>query len=59
MIDECDEMREDDWPNDDEANNIILAYAAEDELKTSRSGCAGAVLAITFITFSFIWAMFT
>ena len=43
-MDECDEQYEDEWPTDDEANDIMLAYEATEELDGSRSGCAGVVL---------------
>lgn len=57
MTDECDDLTEDDWPNDDEANDIMLAYAATDDLHSSRSGCAGVVLAITLVTFTLFWIL--
>lgn len=50
MIDECDELPDDDWPNDDEANDIMLAYAATDDLNSSSSGCVGVVLLTAVIT---------
>lgn len=55
MTDECDEMPDDDWPNDDEANDIMLAYAATDDLKPSGSGCAGVVLVLMIFTFALVW----
>jgi hypothetical protein len=57
MIDECDEMHDDEWPNDDEANDIMLAYEATGDLRDSRSGCAGVVLVMTLITFSLFWVL--
>ena len=57
MTDECDDLPEDDWPNDDEANDIMLAYAATDDLNPSGSGCAGVVLVLTMITFTLIWSV--
>ncbi|MGD9564013.1 MAG: hypothetical protein AB7F88_18315 [Pyrinomonadaceae bacterium] len=44
MIDECDELPEDDWPDVDEANDVILENAATDYPRGSGSGCAGVVL---------------
>lgn len=55
MIDEGDDLPEDDWPNDDEANDIMLSYAATDDLHSSGSGCAGVVLLLTIFTFALIW----
>jgi hypothetical protein len=44
MIDECDELPDDHWLNDDEANDIMLAYAATDDLDlcplTIRKHCS-------------------
>lgn len=57
MTDECDELQEDEWPNDSEANDIILAYASTDESAYSESGCAGTVLAITLVTFTLFWIL--
>ena len=41
MVDDCDEW-EDDWPNDDEANDIMIAYEADDH--GTGSGCAAVFL---------------
>lgn len=57
MTDECDELQDDDWPNDDEANDIMLAYAATDDLNSSDSGCAGVVLVSTIIIFALVWTI--
>jgi hypothetical protein len=57
MTDDSDELPEDEWPNDDEANDIMLAYAATDDLPTSGSGCAGAVFVLTIITIAFFWTL--
>ena len=57
MIEDRDETPEDEWPNDDEANDIVLAYAATDDSHTSSSGCAGAVLVLTLISFALIWTL--
>lgn len=57
MIDEGDDTPEDDWPNDDEANDVMLAYEATDDLRDSRSGCAGVVVALTFIAFALVWTL--
>lgn len=50
-----DALPQDEWPNDDEANDTTLAYAATDDLHGSGSGCAGAVLVLTIITIAFFW----
>lgn len=34
----------DEWPNDDEANDIMLAYAADDDPDSAVSGCAGVIM---------------
>jgi hypothetical protein len=57
MTDECDELPEEDWPNDDEANDIMLAYAATDYSHSSTSGCAGLVLLLTPILVILIWTL--
>jgi len=44
-----DDRHEEEWPNDHEANDIMLAYAANEESNGSGAGCAGVVL-ILFIT---------
>lgn len=56
MTDECDELQDDDWPNDDEANDIMLAYEATDDLSGSGSGCAGVVLFLTIII-ALLWVL--
>jgi hypothetical protein len=43
-MDDCDDRQEDEWPNDDEANDIMLAYAAREDSHGSGSGCAGVAL---------------
>lgn len=43
-MDEWDGEQEGEWPNDDEANDVMLAYAATDDSHSSGSGCAGVVL---------------
>ncbi len=43
-MDECDGKHEDYWPNDDEANDVVLAQAATEDSYGSGSGCSGAVL---------------
>ncbi len=58
MIDEYDEPPDDDWPTEDEANDIILAYEATDDLRGSGSGCAGVVLILTLTTISLVWSLF-
>ncbi|MCC6451615.1 MAG: hypothetical protein IT171_01930 [Acidobacteria bacterium] len=55
MADECDEMPDEDWPNDDEANDIMLAYAATVDLRPSVSGCSGVVLLLMLFTFALVW----
>lgn len=44
MVDDCDTEQGDEWPNDDEANDIMLAYEATDDSHGPGSGCAGVVL---------------
>lgn len=34
----------DEWPNDDEANDIMLTYAADDDHDIAGSGCAGVIM---------------
>ncbi|MBK8464922.1 MAG: hypothetical protein IPL32_03745 [Chloracidobacterium sp.] len=46
-MDDSDDKQEVEWPNDDEANDITLAYAAADDSHGSGSGCAGVVLTLT------------
>ena len=41
---DSDDSNEDEWPNDDEANDVMLAYAATDDSHSSVSGCAGVLL---------------
>jgi hypothetical protein len=48
-MEECDGDQEDEWPNDDEANDIMLAYASEEDTHGTGSGCAG-VITILVIT---------
>ncbi len=50
----------DEWPNDDEANDIMLAYAADEEggRPGSGTGCAGAVLTFVLFVFAMVWAAF-
>lgn len=43
-MDEWDVEQEEEWPNDDEANDVMLAYAPTDDSHDSESGCAGVVL---------------
>lgn len=38
------EPPENDWPNDDEANDVMLSYAADDDSHASGGGCTGVVL---------------
>lgn len=59
MTDDYDELPEDECPNDDEANDIMLAYAATDDSHGSGTGCAGVVLVLTIITFAFVWIIAT
>lgn len=51
---EYDELQvpEGEWPNDDEASDIMLGFAATDDSHSSRSGCAGLVLVVSVIIFS-------
>ena len=56
MVDH-DEPQEDEWPNDDEANDIMLAYAAADDSRGLRSGCAGVFLVLTIISCALVWSM--
>lgn len=44
MTDECGDLQDEDWPNDDEANDIMLAYAAIEYETGPRSGCASELL---------------
>jgi len=44
MTNEVDELQDEDWPNDDEANDIMLAYAATEYEPGPRSGCATGIL---------------
>lgn len=55
MTDDYDDLPEDDWPNDDEANDIMLAYAATEDSHGSKSGCAGVVLVLTLPTSALVW----
>lgn len=57
MVDH-DEPQEDEWPNDDEANDIMLAYAATDDSHGSGSGCAGVFLVLTLISAVLVWSIF-
>jgi hypothetical protein len=57
-MDDRDDLQEDEWPNDDEANDVMLAYAATKHSHGSGSGCAGAVLILTLTTFALVWTLF-
>ncbi len=58
MTDECDDLPEDEWPNDDEANDIILAYETMEDPNGSGSGCAGVVLVLTVLLIALLSAIF-
>jgi hypothetical protein len=55
MTEDCDELSEDEWPNDDEANDVMLAYEATDGTPRPVSGCTGLILVLTIITLAVIW----
>ena len=56
MEEDCDDYTlEDEWPNDDEANDIMLAYAATEETSDPRSGCAGGVRVLCITILAFAW----
>lgn len=57
-MDDRDDLQENEWPNDDEANDIMLAYAATDDSHGSASGCAGVVLILTSSTIALVWTLF-
>ena len=57
-MDDCEELPEDEWPNDDEANDVMLAYAATDDSDGSTSGCAGVILILTITTIALIVTLF-
>lgn len=57
MSDDCDELPEDEWPNDDEANDIMLAYAATEDSHRSGSGCSGVILILTMTALALVWTI--
>ena len=57
-MDDCDDWQEDEWPNDDEANDIMLAYAAEEERHGTNSGCAGVILILLITMISLLILLF-
>lgn len=58
MICECDDLLEDDWPNDEEANDIMLAYAATEYEPGPRSGCASGILLLCLIVITVVLLLF-
>ena len=44
--------------NDDEANDIMLAYAATEDSHGSGSGCAGVILILTVTIIGLLKAFF-
>lgn len=57
-MDDCDERQEDEWPNDDEANDVMLAYAATEDSHGSGSGCAGVTLILIVTMFGLLKVLF-
>lgn len=53
----AEDVPDDKWPNDDEANDIMLAYAATDDAQGSGSGCAGVVLILIVIIIALMWSL--
>jgi hypothetical protein len=51
------ELLEDEWPNEVEANDVMLAYEATDDTHGSGSGCAGLVLVLTITASAFAWIL--
>jgi len=51
------ELLEDEWPNEVEANDVMLAYEATDDTHGSGSGCAGLVLVFTITGFAIAWIL--
>ncbi|MGE3468444.1 MAG: hypothetical protein AB7J13_16100 [Pyrinomonadaceae bacterium] len=56
-MEDHDDPNEDDWPNDEEANDVMLAYAATDGSYGSGSGCAGVILISIVTTIALIKAL--
>ena len=57
-MNDCDELPDEEWPNDDEANDIVLAYAADDVPAGSGSGCAGVVLILIIVLTALLCSIF-
>lgn len=57
-MDDHDDRQEDEWPNDDEANDIMLAYAANEDSPGSGSGCAGVVLILIVTLLALLYSLF-
>jgi hypothetical protein len=57
-MNDCDDQREDEWPSDDEANDIMLAYASEEGSDGSGSGCAGIVLVLIVMLTALLSSIF-
>lgn len=55
MTDDCDDDAQNEWPDDDEANDIMLAYEATEPSHGSGSGCAGVVLILTIAIIASLW----
>ncbi len=57
-MNECDGEQEHEWPNEDEANDVMLAYAANEDSHGSGSGCAGVVLILILCLLALFYSLF-
>lgn len=57
-MDESDNLQEDEWPTDDEANDVMLAYAATEDSHGSGPGCVGVVLILIVTLIALLYLLF-